>query len=77
MGDRAITGVIAILTAVVGIAALAVIVSKQADTANVLGAAGKAFGGILGAAVGPVSGGSLGGVSLGSFSPGGGFGSTI
>jgi hypothetical protein len=63
MGDKAITSVVVVLTAIVGVAIVAVVVSKQADTANVLGAGGKAFSSILSAAVAPVSGGS----QLGNF----------
>lgn len=45
-----------IAVAIVGVAILAVLVSKKADTANVIGAAGKAFSGALGVAISPVSG---------------------
>jgi hypothetical protein len=55
-----ITTAVKILTAIVGVAIVAVLVSKQADTANVLGSAGKSFAGIIGAAVAPVTGGSMG-----------------
>jgi uncharacterized membrane protein len=60
MGDKAITSAVLVLTAIVGVAIVAVLVSKQSDTANVLGAAGKSFSSIIGAAVAPVSGGSMG-----------------
>ena len=56
MGDKIITNIVTVLVAIVGVAIVAVLVSKQADTANVLTAGGKAFSGILGAAVSPVSG---------------------
>lgn len=71
MGDKVITGGVAIVTAVIGIAILAVLVSKQADTANVLGAAGSALSGIIKTAVSPVTGG--GGITSGLIggSPGG------
>jgi len=59
MGDKAITGIVAILTAIIGVAIVAVLVSKQSNTANVLGAGGKAFSSILGTAISPVSGGGL------------------
>lgn len=45
-----------IAVAIVGVAILAVLVSKKADTANVITAAGKAFGGALGVAVSPING---------------------
>jgi hypothetical protein len=41
---------------IIGIAFLAVLVSKQADTSNVIGTAGKAFSGALSAAEAPVTG---------------------
>ncbi len=49
-----------ILLAVVGIALLAVLVSRNSNTANVLSAGGNAFSNILKAATGPVSGYGLG-----------------
>ena len=74
MGDKAISGFVGILTAVVGLAIIAVLVSNQAQTSGVIGAAGTAFSGILKAAVAPVSGGSsaMNGAfgSLGSALPG-------
>lgn len=70
MSDSVITGIITILTAVIGIAIVSVLVSKQADTANVLTAGGKAFGGILTAALGPVSGGGNNGLPSLSFGAG-------
>ena len=55
MGERATTGLVAILTAIIGVAIIAVLVSKQAQTASVLTAGGTAFGSILKAAVSPVT----------------------
>ena len=49
------TATVTVLTAIVGVAILAVIVSKNANTSQVIGSAGKAFASIIGAAVGPVS----------------------
>lgn len=51
-----VTGV---LIAVVGVATVAVIVSKGAQTSSVITNAGNAFAQIIGAAVGPVSGGTI------------------
>lgn len=66
MGDKVITGIVGILTAVIGVAIVAVIVSNQANTSGVLTAGGNAFTNILKAAVSPVSGGSgLGSISNG------------
>ncbi len=56
---------VTIATAIVGVAILAVIVSRNADTANVLQAAGGAFGTAINAATAPVTGGI--GVNLGNF----------
>lgn len=55
MGDRIITEIMAILTAIVGLAIVAVVVSKKADTANVIKMAGDALAADLKAAVSPVS----------------------
>jgi len=63
-----------ILTAVIGVAILAVIFSKKANTSGVIQAAGSAFGGILGIAVSPITGTSSpspGGQSVQFTNPGG------
>jgi hypothetical protein len=52
--------VVTIVVAIVGIAGLAVIVSKNADTANVLTAGGQATSGLLATALSPVTGGGVG-----------------
>ena len=71
MGDKAVSAVIGIVTGVIGITILAVLVSQQSNTANVLTAAGTSFSGILKAAVSPItSGGSLGSGLFGSSSSG-------
>jgi hypothetical protein len=59
MGDQAITGIIAILTAIIGVAIIAVLVGQQAQTASVLTAGGNAFANILKTAVSPVSGSGI------------------
>lgn len=48
--------IVTIATAIVGVAILSVLVSKNANTAVVLGAAGGAFSNALSAATGPVTG---------------------
>lgn len=58
MGDQLIAGVVTVLTAIVGIAIIAVLVSKNANTAGVVSAGGNAFSGAIQAAVSPVSGAS-------------------
>lgn len=55
MGDRIISDLVMILTAVVGLAIIATLVSNKASTAGVLTAGGSAFSSILKAAEAPVS----------------------
>jgi acid phosphatase family membrane protein YuiD len=70
MGDSLITAVVSILMAIVGVAIIAVLVSKNANTTGVISAGGSAFSGALGTALSPVTGGGFG-----SFTGGGaGFG---
>lgn len=69
MSDQLIAGVVTVLTAIVGVAIIASLVSNKAQTAQVLTAGGNAFSTALGTAVGPItgytpSGSSLGGVQL-------------
>lgn len=47
----------AVATAVIGLAVVAVIVGKSAQTSSVIQAAGQALSGVIGAAVAPVAGG--------------------
>jgi hypothetical protein len=56
MGEKITT----IAVAIVGVAMLAVLVSRNANSAGVISAAGQAFSGALRAATGPVSGGTGG-----------------
>ena len=60
MVDNFFSGIVTVLLAIVGVAILAVLVSRNAQTANVLTAGGGAFSNILSAAEGPVTGNSLG-----------------
>lgn len=48
--------IVAIATAIVGVAIVAVIVSKNSDTANVISSAAGGFAEALGTAVSPVTG---------------------
>lgn len=50
-------GIIAVAIAVVGLATVAVVFSKNAKTTDVVTSGGNAFAAIIKAAVGPVSGG--------------------
>jgi PRD1 phage membrane DNA delivery len=68
MGDQVISSVVTVATAIVGVAILAVLVSKQANTAQVLQAATGGFAQDLSAAVSPITGGG----GLGSGFTGGG-----
>lgn len=61
LGDSIIT----VLLAIIGVAIVAVLVSKQAQTGSVLGAGGSAFSQALGCALSPVTGGSCGAGSSG------------
>ena len=58
----------------ISLAALAVIVSRNANTSGVIASAGGAFAQDIGAAVSPVTGGGFGGgfggMSYGGFQPG-------
>lgn len=63
-----------VATAIVGVALLAVLVSKNAQTPQVISSAGSAFSAALNAATGPVSGtAGLGGSSLGNETIGPGY----
>jgi hypothetical protein len=57
MSDQIISSVVAILTAIVGLAVLAVLVSSRAQTSQVVRSVGTAFAQDLSAAVSPVTGG--------------------
>lgn len=52
-----LSGIVTIAVAIIGVAIVATLVSKNADTSNVIKSAGSAFSGALHAATGPVSGG--------------------
>lgn len=58
--NNTVAQIVVVLTAIVGLAALAVLVSNRAQTASVITAFGNAFSGILNAAVSPVTGGGGG-----------------
>lgn len=56
MSDQIISAIVTIGVAVLAVATIAVIVSKNAQTSNVLSAAGGAFGSIEQVALSPVTG---------------------
>lgn len=68
MGEQLITSVVTVLTAIIGVAIIAVLVSRNANTVGVISAGGSAFSGALGTALSPVTGAS------GFSNFGGGFG---
>lgn len=69
MENQLVTSVVTVATAIVGLAIIAVLVSKNAQTGSVIQAATGGFGQDLQAAEAPVTGG--GGLSLTSFTGGG------
>lgn len=60
MSDHLITSVVSVLMAIIGVAIIAVLVSRNANTAAVLTTSGQAFSSSLGTALSPVTGGGLG-----------------
>lgn len=52
--------IIAIFTATIGLAIVAVLVSKQSNTSSVISSISSGFSSIIGAAVQPISGGTTG-----------------
>jgi hypothetical protein len=66
MSDQLITSVVTVLTAIIGVAIIATLVSKNANTTSVIQAGGSAFSSALGTALSPVTGSSFtgGGASL-------------
>lgn len=71
MGEQAITAIVTIVTAIIGVAVLSVLLSRQSNTAGVLQAGGSALAMDLAAAVAPITGSShsLGGFGGGNFMP--------
>lgn len=67
MSDQLIGGVVTVLTAIVGVAIIAVLVGSNSQTSSVLQAAGGAFSGALQAAEAPVTGGGGLGGSMNHF----------
>ena len=72
MNNNFLGSLVVILTGIIGVATLAVLVSKNANTSGVIGAAGTAFSGALNAATAPVTGSSSN-----SFGGGSGFAPTV
>lgn len=66
MDNKLITSVVSIALAIIGVAVVAVLVSKQAQTTGVVSAFSKAFSGSLSCALSPVIGGGNCGTSSSS-----------
>jgi PRD1 phage membrane DNA delivery len=64
-GNNFMGSMVVILTGIIGVATLAVLVSKNAQTPQVVTSAGSALSNFLAVAVSPVTGGSSGGSNLG------------
>ena len=64
MSDQLITSVVTVILAIVGVAFISVLVSSNANTANVIGAGANATASVLGTALSPVGGGFSGGALL-------------
>jgi uncharacterized membrane protein YbjE (DUF340 family) len=73
MSDQLITAIVTVLTAIIGVAIIAVLISKQAATTSVINAGASGFSSILKTALSPVTGSSssIGNILTGSLAPGG------
>ena len=69
MSESLITSVVTVLTAIIGVAIIAVLVSKNANTTGVIQAGSQGFSSALGTALSPVTGGGNSFMNMG-----GGFG---
>jgi hypothetical protein len=58
MSEQLVTSVVTVVMAIIGVAIIAVLVSKNANTANVIKAGSAGFSNDLAAALSPVSGGN-------------------
>lgn len=68
MGDQLISSAVTVATAIIGLAIIAVLVSKNANTSGVIGTTGSAFSQALSAAEAPVTGTASMGSSFQGFS---------
>jgi membrane DNA delivery protein len=64
VGDQ----IVAILTAIIGVAIVAVIVSNRSQSANVISSASNALAGAISTAVSPITGGAAAGGGFTTFS---------
>lgn len=58
MSDNLITALVSIVVAIIGLAALSVVLSPRASTSQVIGAGSQGLATDIGAAVSPVTGGT-------------------
>jgi hypothetical protein len=65
MGDKALGTIAAIIAGIITVAIVAVIVSKNANTAAVITGSGTALSGVISAAVAPVASNGGGGFGTG------------
>lgn len=56
MSEKAITAMVTVVLAIVGVAVIALLVSNQANTSNVFGSLGSAFQRMLCVATSPITG---------------------
>lgn len=71
MSENLITSLVTVLLAIIGVAVIAVLVSKQANTSGVIGAGSNAFNSGLGRAISPITGTGLFQGGFGGFTGGG------
>lgn len=67
MSDQLLSSLVAVATGIIGVAFLAVLVSKNSNTSAVIGASGTSFSQSLATALSPITGGG----GFGSFTGGG------
>ena len=58
MGDQLITAIVSVLTAIIGVAIIATVLSNNSATTNVISAGASGFSQMLGTALSPVTGSS-------------------
>lgn len=76
MTDHIIASIVTVVTALIGVAIIAVLVSNKAQTSNVITAASSALANDIGAAVSPVTGSQIQ-INTGGFGGFSGLGSPI
>ena len=64
MGENIVSSIVTVLLAIIAVALIAVLVSGKSQTAQVVGAGGTAFSGILSQALQPVTGTGFSGGTL-------------